>query len=1374
MLVLHDNTGKKLSSKDTKSCIRSILSDTLTSQERLEDLFERCYERFPQKTAIICEDSKITYLELEQRANRLARYLIGLGIGPGRRVGILLHRGRETYVSLLAVLKAKAAYVPLDPGFPRERIEFIAKDAELAALITTSRLRTLVEDLQCQLIFLDEEQEKINAQRPNRPVFKGPAPPDKLCYIIYTSGSTGQPKGVAIEHPSICNFVTVAAKVYDIRETDIIYQGMTIAFDFSVEEIWLGLTHGATIVAGPQDERRIGNDLADFLIENKVTVFCCVPTLLATIDKDIPTVRTLIVGGEPCPPHLVERWWRPGRRILNTYGPTETTVTATYTELKPGTPVTIGKPLPTYTVYILDEDGRPVPPGEVGEICIAGIGLARGYVNLEEKTRQCFIEDTFNTPGNPSGKIYKTGDLGRINADGDIEYLGRKDTQVKIRGYRIELSEIESVIMESPEIKRAVVSALETAPGTKELAAYYELKEGVSELDIKDMVTRLKEKLPPYMVPSFWEKLDRIPELPSGKVDRKALPAPKGPRVSSSSNPVVLPRTETEKAVAKELQDLMNLKEFSVDDDLFLDLGAHSLIVAQLVSKLRRHPGMEALALRDVYRHPTVRGLARFLDEMASSRNLQAPNGKTTSSTEKFLRIPGKKILFSGVWQLLAVCLFTSLYALPGLYILHYLYEDISWSHPNLALLTGLSLLGIAAIFSVSLTLPVLLNGLLLRGLKPGSYPLWSSTFLRFWLVDKALALAAPFLFVIAGTPLLTAYYRLFGAKIGKKVTILSPLVHLPHLVTIGDRSSINTGSHIFCYTTENNRLIIGPVTVGKDCVIGSNSVLMPNSSMKDGAILGDQSLLSSFQTIPENSFWAGSPASDAGPACRNRLGGDKCAGNRLHPLVLNALFVLGITVLLAIPGVAALPGMLTSIYAYEHIGPLGLAASAPVGGLLFVVLLNVIIVCVKNMVLPRIESGSYSTTSLLYVRKWLVDRLMEMSLLFTNSLYATLYLAPFLRGMGAKVGRLAEVSTISFVTPELLEIGDESFLADIAHVGPVHVEADVFTVKPVVIGKRSFIGNAAFVPGGTTIGDNALIGVLSVPPGIKVPPETTWLGSPPILFPKREQSWDYPEDLTYSPPKGLILRRLGYEYFRVTLPATLSFLGSGAIIWLALLLMERMPITMASLALGPIAIVVALGLTLVVAAIKWTLIGVYVPRVRPMWSSFVWRSELVTALYENVVVPWLLGRFTGTPFVRPILGLLGAKIGKRCFIETTFLTEFDLVEVGCDCCIGPVSSLQTHLFEDRVMKMSRVRIGNRCSIGPRAVVLYDSVLEDDVSLDALSLVMKGETLSRGTSWHGSPAVRKMSKDKKMSNEYVIVILLNQNQNIINTRRILK
>ena len=348
---------------------------------------------------------------------------------------------------------------------------------------------------------------------------------DELAYIIYTSGSTGRPKGVAVEHASIVNFVRVAAEVYGYRPDDRVYQGLTIAFDFSFEEIWVPWAVGATLVPKPPGGSLLGVDLHDFLTEHRVTAMCCVPTLLATVEDDLPALRFLLVSGEACPHDLIVRWHRPGRRFLNVYGPTEATVSATWAVADPDRPVTIGVPLPTYSTVILDPDdpGRALPHGEVGEIGIAGVGLAKGYVNRDDLTAAAFVPDFLGVPGNVSGRIYRTGDLGRVTADGEIEYLGRIDLQVKIRGYRIELTEIESVLLQVPGIAQAVVDTYEPVPGTTELVGYYSLRTGAARPGddaLRDPPARAAAALHGA----------RLPRAPRGRPDDDQLTRPTGRR----------------------------------------------------------------------------------------------------------------------------------------------------------------------------------------------------------------------------------------------------------------------------------------------------------------------------------------------------------------------------------------------------------------------------------------------------------------------------------------------------------------------------------------------------------------------------------------------------------------------------------------------------------------------------------------------------------------------------------------------------------------------------------------------------------------------------------------------------------------------------
>ena len=443
---------------------------------------------------------------------------------------------------MLGVLKCGAAFVPLDPSFPPDRVAFIAEDASLRVLLTTSAFSSVLLSLRrgargvranisSRALFLDADAELIAAEPEFRPDVSSRG--DALCYIIYTSGTTGQPKGVAVNQSNICQFLDGCDSIYGVAAADRVYQGMTLAFDFSIEEIWPTFKAGATLVAGPNDHRRFGTGLNDFLIEQQISVLCCVPTLLATLERDVPSLRLLLVGGEACPADLVKRWSRPGRRMLNTYGPTEATVTATWCELLPDRPVTIGKPLPGSTIYILDDKLQPVLPGREGEICIGGPCVASGYVNRPDLTADRFVPDVFSA--RPGAKLYRTGDLGRVNPAGEIVYLGRIDTQIKIRGMRIELGEIEAALLDDAGVTQAVAAAIANEGGVPELAAYVVPRDPDDFLNLRQRLhDSLRSRLPAYMVPAYIEPISTIPVLPSQKADRSRLPRPTWPRIGLS------------------------------------------------------------------------------------------------------------------------------------------------------------------------------------------------------------------------------------------------------------------------------------------------------------------------------------------------------------------------------------------------------------------------------------------------------------------------------------------------------------------------------------------------------------------------------------------------------------------------------------------------------------------------------------------------------------------------------------------------------------------------------------------------------------------------------------------------------------------------
>ncbi len=1315
--------------------------------ERLDQLFEaQCDDLITRgegdRPAILMDGEMVSYQELDERANQMARYLRRRGVQPGDRVGILLERSIHTYVSLLAILKAHAAYTPLDPGFPQERIVFITQDAGLKAIVTTSDFRESLSDA-APLICVDEEKDAIATERRQRlsPAEKGGSD-EQLCYIIYTSGSTGRPKGVAIEHPSICNFVRVAGEVYDIREEDRVYQGMSISFDFSVEEIWVPWMAGATLIPAPGDGKLLGDELVDFLQRHRVTVLCAVPTLLATIERDIPSLRLLIVGGEACPRELVQRWHRPGRRILNTYGPTETTVTATWTEVHPDRPITIGRPMPTYSVVILDEKQRLVPQGEAGEICIAGIGLARGYLNRDDLTARVFIPDFLHLPNNPSGRIYRTGDLGRIGEEGEIEFLGRIDTQVKIRGYRIELSEIESVLMQTPEIEQAVVIPYRPSPGAPpELTAYCVLRPGVESLP-PDLHNALRAYLPPYMIPSYVETLSELPVLPSGKVDRKKLPAPRGARFAASQESYEPPANEMEQLISDAVARAFHLNRVSVTADFFMELGGHSLAVASVASLLRKDAGLSQVALGDFYRYPTVRKLATFLQAQQAAK--QAGSQHDVSEPTDVYRASNRRVALAGLIQALFLFFYAGVSALPLVWLLNWSLHRPAWTPLEVARLAGAVALMTLTLFLLLLAWPILLRWFLLPTTPEGRYRLWHGVFLRWWMVHKATSLAP--LTLLKGTPLLPFYYRLMGARIGRHAHIETHFLHTPYLITLGDAVSIGPSTQLFPYEVRDGFLHLRRVRIGLRCYIGSNSVIMPGARMQDESLLGDQSLLPADEVIPAGECWAGSPASRNTRLTRRALHLKNlydASWKKPRPapgFLISLGLAMAVLAVLFTPFPALMAATGVMIAAYERWGRALFLLSAPAAGLVFVLVLSATIIVVKRLILSSIDEGLYEIDSVFYIRKWIADILMEISLSMTNALYATLYLPPFLRKLGAKIGRGAEISTISHITPSLLEIDDQSFLADIAHVGPSYAYLGIWGVERVKIGRRSFVGNAAFAPGGVTLDDDSLLGVLSMPATETLPRGSSWLGSPAFFLPQRQVNRDFDESLTFSPPCDLYLKRLGYEFFRIILPPALFSLAGAFQVMSLTLLLEHFGLLTAAL-LSPVLLALAgLGVTAIVSVIKDLLIGQYRPRVEPLWSIFVRRTELVTALYESAVVPALLTFLTGTPFLAPIWRMLGVEVGRRCFIETTFLTEFDLVHIGDDTAIGYMCSLQTHLFEDRVMKMSHVRIGDGCAIGPRAVVLYDSLLEKDVQLDALSLAMKGEVLPARTRWRGSPS----------------------------------
>ena len=1312
---------------------------------QLADLFESQVDRNPDRIAVECGASRMTYRELDEAANRLGRYLATLEVGPESCVAFWLPRSTDVYVALLGILKAGAAYVPLDAEYPVDRVAYILENSTSQLVIATAEFANRLVGFDGTIISLDADALLISQQPATRiPRDNRGTSSTNLCYVIYTSGSTGKPKGVQIEHRNAVHLVQTEAARFLIRPDDRVYQGFSIAFDASVEELWLAWYAGATLVAATAEMVHAGPDLPRILTELKITVLSCVPTLLAMMEGDLPTVRLLIVGGEACSRDLVARWCQSGRRMFNTYGPTEATVIATWTECDPAKSVTIGEPLPGYTAFVLDEQGRPLVPGETGELYLGGAGLARGYMGRDDLTLERFLMIRL-TPERPPERLYRTGDLARWTNDGQLEFLGRADGQIKLRGFRVELSEIEAELIRCPGVLATAVTVREDVPGVQQLIAYLVPRTG-AEFDEDELRSVLRQSLPVYMIPSIFEPIESLPTLTSGKVDRKQLPVPRlrsvrqKPTANNGTN-AWKPRDDFEGQLAVAWNEVFSAVAIGPDEDFFVDLGGHSLLAARMVSSLRKFPEFADISMLDVYRYPTIAKLGDALRDRYQSSNKNESNSSEINH-RVVRRVSSLQHALCGAVQTVG------LYFVVGFFSLQWLAPYLTYTFLLDRGRSGLeavflSLMTLVLLYPIMLTLSIAVKWTVIGRIKPGRYPLWGRYFCRWWFVQSIRNIVPTS--YLTGTPLLTFYYRLMGAQIGDNVYLGNDGCQAYDLLSVGDDSCLGADSHFTGATVEDGWLILGRIDIGKRCFVGTRTVLCPESRLEDDAELDDLSLLTSKTSIPKGECWKGSPA--------RRFEGNKTSDPK-HSTVrpsfgrrfgYGLLYIVGILIFPLLPMAAFFPGMAAMAYLNNIDVHYSYLVLSPLVALSFVVLISLEIAAVKWLLLGRVQPGSYPLHHSFYYRKWFVDRLMHLSLDVIGPLYSTLYLAPWYRLLGATIGHRAEVSTASFVSPDCLHIGDESFVADSVSLGAARVRHGVMLIDHTTIGKRTFIGNSALIPIGATIPDNSLIGCLSIPPITAMTDGSSWLGSPSFFLPQRQTNTDFSEEETFRPTRWLMAQRLFIEFFRITLPSTLFIVVTNILLSAVLLLhLEGMRVWQIAAVFPLLYMTTGTTAALLMVATKWLLMGRYRPSERPLWSPFVWRTEVVTSLLDNFASPFFLDLLAGTPYVCMFFRLLGAKIGRRVYLDTTELTEFDLVHIGNDVAVNLDCTLQTHLFEDRVMKMAPVKIDDNCHLGAMSLILYDTHIRDGASVGDLSLVMKGESLPANSSWTGIPG-RKLS-----------------------------
>ncbi len=1292
-------------------------------EETLVDMFHATVKSHPDKTALIFGDRSVTYRELDAWSDAMAYYLNCQGIKRGDPVGLWWPRGLELHVAVLGIVKAGASYVPLDREMPEERVLTVMEEVGAKACISD-----VLPQLPCPVY-------SVVPQPGPRELFDliDSPHPENWAYVLYTSGSTGKPKGIPICHSMITHFVRSEQSVLEVRTTDKVYQGFSVSFDMWCEEVWISYLVGATLWVADATTTKSIDELDEVLRANDITVFHTVPSLLAVMNDDVPKIRLVNAGGEACTIQVLNRWAVSPRKFFNSYGPTETTVTATIAQLNAGDTITIGKPLPNYNLAVVDEQLNILPFGERGELIITGPGVSNGYVNRPDLTAEKFVPVPENLSFLPGTTIYKTGDAAIINPDGSIDFQGRLDDQIKLRGYRIELGEIENRLSSLTDITAAAVAVKKDINGQDHIAGYIVCDDPVN-MNQNSIREELAKVLPSYMVPSVIVQLAELPRLPSGKINRKALPIPAmllENSIPASEEIIDIDASVGDRVIATLRRNFPNRK-IELSMDFFTDLGGHSLLAAAFVSRLRKEANLPQASLKDIYLKRPLSNLVEFWEQKTEEK----PKVKKI-----FNEIPTRRYILCWIAQTISLLFFYGVLSVQiffpylGYYYVREEMKDIG--------------LGIATALGVYFLIPPLLAGvsilikwLVIGRMKEGDYPLWGGYYFRWWFV-KTFQRLLPSSF-LNGTPLYCGYLRRMGIKVADDAQLAAFTVGAEDLVTIGSDVSISSQVVLNNAWVEDGMLKLRKITLGDHAYVGSSAIISGGASIEPWGELQDLSHLQEGKVIKTGEIWNGSPAA---------LKETKPISEFPQPLQVSSFTrakyrALFLALLLLFPFVVLIP-LLPTVIALNELDnatpdyDFSYLIFTPLLSVSYILIFALVIIGLTRILQKGIKPGTYPIYSLFYLKKWFADQLITLSLIVLHPIYATVYVSIWFRSLGAKIGKNTEISTASSVTHPLLEIGKNAFVADAVTLGEADVRGQQLILDKTVISNNSFVGNSALIPQGYHLPGRMLIGVLSTPPEKEQLAASTakdWFGSPAIALPKRQESRTFPAEQTLRPSKNRIWGRSVVEFFRIILPETTILICSILFIAYAhdLVVEDRwwqIPFAL------PIYYLYYMGLPafLVTVCMKWILVGRYKPNQHPMWTSDVWLSEAITSTYEALTVPFLLDFMRGTPWLPILLKLFGVKTGKRVWMNTTDVTEFDMVDIGDDTAMNEDCGPQTHLFEDRVMKVGAIKIGKRCNIGARSIILYDSEIGDSVTLEPLSLVMKGEKLDNETSWGGSP-----------------------------------
>ncbi|USX51129.1 Pls/PosA family non-ribosomal peptide synthetase [Lentzea sp. HUAS12] len=1232
------------------------------SPRTLLDILRASAETHPNALAVDDGTTALTYRALITEVLELKDKLAAEGVGVGDRVGIRVPSGTvDLYVSILATLAAGAAYVPVDFEDPDERAELVFGEAQVGAVLGEGR--SLVRHGSTLGV-------------------TGEPGLDDDAWIIFTSGSTGRPKGVAVTHRSAAAFVDAEARLFlrdePIGPEDRVLAGLSVAFDASCEEMWLAWRYGACLVPAPRSLVRTGMDLGPWLVEQEITVVSTVPTLAALWPVEaLDDVRLLIFGGEACPPELAERLAVPGREVWNTYGPTEATVVACAAQMTGQGPVRIGLPLDGWDLVVVDAQGEVVPMGESGELVIGGVGLAR-YLDAE-KDAQKYAP----LPSMGWDRAYRSGDVVRAEPEG-LVFLGRADEQIKLGGRRIELGEVDAALGALPGVAGAA-AAVRTTRGGNQILVGYVVTDG--EFDQDAAVEQLRTELPAALVPLI-AVVETLPTRTSGKVDRAALP---WPLESMDTAGVVF--SGLEGWLAERWAEVLGSGPASEDANFFAS-GGSSLGAAQLVSMIRtRYP---STSVQDIYQNPTLYKLARKLESYGETAEVRevAPTPRWTGVVQTLLMVP--LLTIAGARWVVAL---TALSNVLG-------WTSVSWWWVAAGFVVFLSPAGRLAISAGGARL-------LLRGVKPGTYPRGGSVHLRLWTAEMLAQMSRAT--ELSGS-WVTHYARALGAKIGEGADLHS-LPPVTGMLKVGRGAAVEPEVDLSGWWIDGDRLRIGRVRIGAGATVGARSTLFPGARIGKKAEVAPGSGVRG--SVPTGQRWAGVPAIREGKAARS-FPSRRPERSRFW----NLMYGLSSGLLAALPLLAAAPALL-----YVLRRPVTLTSAlwdVPVASAIWFGSYALIVLVAVRLLGIGMREGYYPVHSRVAWAAWTTERLMNNARSALFPLYASLFTPVWLRLLGMKVGRGVEASTV-VALPKMTRVGDGAFLADDTMVASYELGGGWLRIATARVGKRAFLGNSGMTAPGRAVPKGGLVGVLSAAPK-RAKAGSSYLGMPPMKLPRAAEVSD--QSRTFDPPKHLMWARALVELCRFV-PVMLNV----ALVVGVLFALKEFGLW----ASGLVLLGAGVAACLVAVVAKWTLVGRFKTREYPLWSAFVWRNELADTFVEVLAVPWLIGFSGGTPIMNLWLRSLGASVGRGVWCESYWLPEADLVELGAGATVNRGCVVQTHLFHDRILRMDRVELGAGSTLGPHGIVLPGASVGDHTTIGPASLVMRGEDVPSGTRWLGNP-----------------------------------